>query len=88
MVFRQGYHLDFENVHSSPKLCTDLFFIQQELLQKPPSVCGNGHISSHRPQHAHVRPQASTMNGSLKHSRKYNKRTKKWHAEPVKVPRQ
>ena len=31
------------------------------------------------------RPQATTRDGSLKFARKYSKRTKNWHAEPVKI---
>ena len=34
------------------------------------------------------RPQATTSNGTLKFARKYSKRTKKWHAEPVKKPKE
>jgi len=73
MVFRQGYHLFVRTSTTVQNYADlDLFFSQQERLEKTPSVCGIGHIASHRPQHAHVRPQASTTNGSLKHSRKYN----------------
>ena len=31
------------------------------------------------------RPQATTRDRSLKFARKYSKRTKNWHAEPVKI---
>lgn len=30
------------------------------------------------------RPHAKTVDGKFKYARKYSKRTKKWHAEPVK----
>ena len=33
------------------------------------------------------RPHATTCDGRLKYARKYSKRTKKWHAEPVKSPK-
>lgn len=34
------------------------------------------------------RPHDTTRDGSFKYARKYSKRTKKWHAEPVKVPKE
>ena len=34
------------------------------------------------------RPHAKTRDGNLKYARKYSKRTKKWHAEPVKSPKE
>lgn len=33
------------------------------------------------------RPQATTKDGHQKFARKYSKLTKKWHAEPVKIPK-
>ena len=33
------------------------------------------------------RPHATTREWKLKDARKYSKRTKKWHAEPVKAPK-
>ena len=34
------------------------------------------------------RPHAKTADGKFKYARKYSKRTKKWHAEPVKVDKE
>lgn len=34
------------------------------------------------------RPHARTADGKFKYARKYSKRTKKWHAEPVKVDKE
>ena len=34
------------------------------------------------------RPHAKTAEGKFKYARKYSKRTKKWHAEPVKLDKE